>query len=107
FGHELRNGSAVARALEDEIRYKRHTFGIIELDAPCEPTSSNRRRDRDHELVFFARCEFHTFSVLPTSARPHFRDAKWAGSKLLAELTEEAAQGESSLVRHRRGKAND
>src|SRR5580704_2793954 len=58
-GHECRNRFAVARTLHDEIRYKRHTFGIIELDASCEPTSSDRRRNRDHELVFFTRCEVH------------------------------------------------
>src|SRR5580692_567664 len=59
FGHECRNRFAVACTLHDKIRYKRHTFGIIELDASCAPTPSNRRCNRDHEFIFFTWREFH------------------------------------------------
>src|SRR4029077_11728849 len=86
FRHEFRDRSAVARALENEIRYERDTFGIIELDASCEPTPSDQRCKRDHKLVFFARREVHELlGSLAASARPHRRHPKRAGSKLLVE----------------------
>src|SRR5258708_25391506 len=58
-GHEFGDRLAVACRLHDEIRYKRDAFGIVELDASCEPPSSDQRGERDHELVFFTRREVH------------------------------------------------
>src|SRR6516164_8649003 len=52
FGNRL----AVACSFQDEICYERHTLGIVELDASCEPSPSDDRRQRDHKLVFFTRC---------------------------------------------------
>src|SRR5258708_31898795 len=54
-GHVFGDRLAVACCLHDEIRYKRDAFGIVELDASCEPPSSDQRGERDHELVFFTR----------------------------------------------------
>src|SRR5258708_26024224 len=58
-GHEFGDRLAVACRLHDEIRYKRDAFGIVELDASCEPPPSDQRGERDHELVFFTRREVH------------------------------------------------
>src|SRR5712691_9843237 len=52
-GPELGNRLAVACSLHDEICYQRDTFGIVELDASCEPSPSDQCCKRDHELVFF------------------------------------------------------
>src|SRR5262245_7364677 len=59
FGPEFGNRLAVACSLHNEICYKRDTFGIVELDASCEPPPSDQRRERDHQLVSFARREIH------------------------------------------------
>src|SRR5262245_32286516 len=59
FGHEFGNRLAAACSLHDEICYKRDTFGVVELDASCEPPPSDQRRERDHQLVFFTRCQLH------------------------------------------------
>src|SRR5262249_31910233 len=59
FGHELGDGLAVARAFHHKICDQGDAFGIIEFDASCEPSSRDERRQRDHELVFFARCQVH------------------------------------------------
>src|SRR5262245_13902060 len=59
FGHEFGNRLAVACSLHNEICYNRDTFGVVELDASCEPPPSDKRRERDHQLVFFTRCQLH------------------------------------------------
>src|ERR1700741_1893878 len=59
FGHEFGNRLAVACRLHDEIGYKRDTFGIVKLDASCEPPSSDQRREGDHKLVLFTWRQVH------------------------------------------------
>src|SRR5262245_54851830 len=58
-GHELGNGPAVACPLHDDVGYERDAFGIVELDASGKPSASDKRRERDHQLVSFARREIH------------------------------------------------
>ena len=43
--HQLGNGLAVARALDDEIGDQRHALGVIELDAALEPARRITERD--------------------------------------------------------------
>src|SRR5262245_17605197 len=58
-GHEFGNRLAVARTFQDKICYECYTFGIVELDASCEPPPSYQGREGDHQLVSFTRCEVH------------------------------------------------
>src|SRR5262245_57806256 len=74
-GHELGNGPAVACPLHDEVGYERDAFGIVELDASCEPSPIAKRRERDHQLVSLARRKIHeilqfkaSFSMTTSSA---------------------------------------
>src|SRR5215813_13129499 len=75
-GHELGDGPAVARSLHHEVGYQRDAFGVVELDASCESSPRDKRRDRDHQLVSFTRGELHwilrswcAFSMTTSSAR--------------------------------------
>src|SRR5215472_12250943 len=46
-GHQLGNRPAVARPLHDEVAYERDAFGVVELDASCQPLPRDQRRQRD------------------------------------------------------------
>src|SRR5262249_1763337 len=59
-GHELGNRPAVARSLHDEVCYQRDTFGVVELDASCQPSAGDKCRECDHQLVSFTRGELHS-----------------------------------------------
>src|ERR1700741_4102078 len=41
FRHEVRNRLAITGRLQDEIRYQRHTLGIVELYAPFKALTSD------------------------------------------------------------------
>src|SRR5215831_10826112 len=60
-GHELGYRLAVTRPFQDEVRYDRDAFGIIQLDASRQAPASDQRRKGDHELVSFPRCEVHDY----------------------------------------------
>src|SRR5262249_46876684 len=58
FGHKFGHRSAVARSLEDKIRYNCYTFGVVQLQTPCKPSLVDQGGERDHELVSFTRVKF-------------------------------------------------
>src|SRR5262245_60779036 len=57
--HQLGDGPAVARALDDEVGDQRHRLRVIELDPALEPPASYHGRHGDQQLVLFARGEVH------------------------------------------------
>jgi hypothetical protein len=63
FGHECGNGLAVACSLQDEICYKRDTFGIVELDPSYEPSRATCAASATISLSFSRGVRFMGFSV--------------------------------------------
>ena len=52
--HQVRHGTAIARAFDDLGHEDRHCFGIIELEAPGLPSPSEVRGDDEEQLFLFA-----------------------------------------------------
>jgi hypothetical protein len=52
--HQVGDGAAVARALDDEVGDERDRLGIVELDAALEPAARHHGGHGDEQLVLFA-----------------------------------------------------
>src|SRR5262249_8341135 len=48
FRGKLRNGSAVARSFQNEVRNQRDALGIVEFDTSGQAPASDHCRERDH-----------------------------------------------------------
>ncbi len=51
--HEIGDGAAVARALDDEVGDQRDRLRVIQLHAAFEAAPRHHRRHGDEELVLF------------------------------------------------------
>ena len=70
--HQLGDGAAVARALDDEVGDQRDRLGMVELDAALEPPARHHRGHGDQQLVLLARRQVHAAS-LSISQQPRQR----------------------------------
>ena len=57
--HEVGDGAAVARALDDEVGDQRDGFRVVEPDAALQPLARHDRGHRDQQLVLFPGRQVH------------------------------------------------
>src|SRR3954471_12295884 len=62
--HQIGDGAAVARALDDEIGDDGYRLGMVELDAAIQPATRDDRGHRDQKLVLFAGRQIHASTLM-------------------------------------------
>ena len=62
--HQFGYGTAVARALDDEVGNDGDRLGVVELDAALQPAARHHGRHRYQELVLFAGRQIHASTLI-------------------------------------------
>ena len=62
-GHEVGDGAAVTRSLQQLGGDVGHGLGMVELDAALEATASDVSCHEDQQLLLFSRCDPHCSSL--------------------------------------------